>query len=70
MLWDILSELPGNKKNRRCAIANSSYGTSPIMCLILGIMEISHPPYIPLVDAIVTWMFRNRQDAKTKVIVF
>ena len=34
-------------KNRRCAIAHCSYGTSPIMCFCLGIKGIFHPPYTP-----------------------
>ena len=33
-------------ENRRCAIAHSSYGTSPIMCFCLGITRTFHPPRI------------------------
>ncbi len=35
--------------------------TSPIMCFCLGITRVFHPPLYPLVSAIVTWAFENRQ---------
>ena len=36
------------QKNRRCTIAPSSYGTSPIMCFYLGITEHLIPLVPPL----------------------
>ena len=39
MLWDDFMGIAVYQKNRRCAIAYSSYGTSPIMCFCLGIAE-------------------------------
>ena len=33
------------KENRECSMAVIANRTFPILCLILGIMEIFHPPY-------------------------
>ena len=42
--------------------------TSSILCFRLGIIEIFHPPYTPLVGAIVTWIFMWRQGKCDKII--
>ena len=43
--------------------------TSPILCFCLGIMRAFHPPYTPLLRAIVTWVFENRQGKCYNLVI-
>ncbi len=57
-------------ENRECSMAVVANRSFPILCLRLDIVEIFHPPYSPLVSAIVTWVFRNRQGKCYEIVTF